>query len=56
LDKREKKVSIVLTPKQYEEWREESEKRDMTMAAFVRYCVHFYLTTLKRYKELNKEK
>lgn len=48
--KRTEKISVTFTPQEKDMIEQLAEKRNMTQAAFCRYCVLNYIDAVKRYK------
>lgn len=46
-----KRVGFAITTTQYEQWKEEAEKKGMTLSAFVRHATDVYVSFLKKSKK-----
>ena len=49
------RVNVSLTPEEYNRCKETAESLDMTLPAFIRYCVNIYFSARKR-RERHKNK
>lgn len=47
--KKDKKIMVSVTQDQYDFWKEEAEKREISLPEFIRRAVTVYLSMIEKY-------
>ena len=47
--KKDKKIMVSVTQDQYEFWKDEAEKREISLPEFIRRAVTIYLSMVEKY-------
>lgn len=53
---KDRNVSLYISTERYERWMRYAKGKDMSMSAFVRYCVETYISSVERFRKKAEER